>query len=81
MVYPCALVGAFRIVVKNSRYTDKKLRQLQERLVGETLAVTVNIVVAENYIEAVNLVGGKLPNGKTVDFFEVVRRYLAGRNA
>ena len=77
-VNPCALICALGIVVEYAGYTDKELCKLSECVGAETFAVPVNIVVAENNIEAVNLVGFQLFNGETVDLCEIIFRQFAG---
>ncbi|MBP3938190.1 MAG: hypothetical protein IK955_02160 [Clostridia bacterium] len=67
-------------MVKNSCHAHKKLGQFFKRCNVEALTVAVNLVVAKDNIEGVNILCRKLLDGQIVDKLKFISRDRAGRN-
>ena len=65
-IEPCRLVLSLGVVVKNARFSDKKRFQLFQRLQRKTLAVPVDLIVAQPYIKEKHLFLGQRASGKLV---------------
>jgi hypothetical protein len=53
-------------MVGNTRFTNKKFRELCKCFNRESFKITVYVVVAKNYRKGVNLIGRKFSAGKFI---------------